>query len=199
MQLTQAQLATLKTWLDANAVGLNDEQAAALLNANDPGGYKVWRSSLSKQDLVERSDLGLDGVTVTTFAVGGGTGSYIDRSVGERDGFALLFNSSLMCKPYLANVRIAFFDLSSGAASLSAQNRTHFWARGQRVCTVGEKLYVVATVGGPTHNAANGNNPQGQTGTRGTWTNPDTLGTGLNGAIAEGQITVANVSAARQP
>lgn len=33
MQLTEQQLGTLKTWLDANASGLNDEDAKNAVNA----------------------------------------------------------------------------------------------------------------------------------------------------------------------
>ena len=109
--------------------------------------------------------------------------------MGERDGIALLFNSTLQCKPYLANVRIGWFDCFSGAAALAQQNRTHFWGSGQRSVTRGELILAVATVGGPVHSASNGNNPAGQTGTRGTWTNPDTI-------PAEGNVTKAEILAA---
>lgn len=45
MQLTLAQLDTLKTWLVANANGQNDEQAAALLNATATGPNNIgWKS-----------------------------------------------------------------------------------------------------------------------------------------------------------
>lgn len=199
MQLTTGQKATLKTWLDANAGSLDDEQAAAALNVPDAGNYKAWRSSLGLHDYVEQP--GLDSASaVTTFAGGGGTGSLIDRSQGERDVFIrVLWNTSLQSKPYLANVRIMIFDIFSGAAALAQQNRKHFWARGQRVVTVGEKLFVAATVGGPRHDASNGNSPAGQTGARGSWTNPDTLGTGADGQPIEGRFTAQIVSEARQP
>lgn len=199
MQLTTAQKATLKAWLDANAVGLDDEQAANALNVPDAGNYKAWRSALGLHDYIELPDLDSVGA-VTTFAGGGGTGSLIDRSQGERDVFVrVLWNSSLLSKPYLANVRIMIFDIFSGAGGLSLQNRKHFWARGQRVVTVGERLFVAATVGGPRHDANNGNSPAGQTGTRGSWTNPDTLGTGADGLMIEGRFNAVVVSEARQP
>lgn len=191
-----AKIATLKAWLNANAAGLNDEDAAVLLNAPDAGGYKVWRSSLGKHSLIEQTDVD-NTAAVTSFALGGVTGSFIDRSVGERDGWREVFNSVLTCRPYLPVVRIAMFDIFSGAAAGSQQNRKHFWARGQRVCTVGEKLFVVATVGGPRHDATNGSNPAGQTGNRGAWTNPDTLGTNAAGDFLEGNVTVQNISEAR--
>lgn len=199
MQLSPAQKATLKAWLDANAVGLDDEQAANALNANDPGSYRAWKVSLNLHDYTELPDLDSTSA-VTTFAGGGGAGSLIDRSQGERDVFIrVLWNSSLNCKPYLANNRIMVFDIFSGAGGLSLQNRKHYWARGQRVVTVGEKLFAVATVGGPRHDATNGNSPAGQTGTRGSWTNPDTFGTGADGLPIEGRFTPQIVSEARQP
>lgn len=193
MQLTASQKSTIKAWIIANNSGAFDQSAVTALNTNASPTYKVWRSSLNKHDLVERTDLDSDGTTVTSFAVGGGTGSFIDRSVGERDGWRELFNSTLTCKPFLPNVRIAMFDVFSGAAALSAGNRKHFWARGQRPATVLEKLLAIPTLGGPVHNAANGNSPAGQTGVRGSWTNPDTLGTGTDGNPVEGKITLQEV------
>lgn len=189
MQLTTAQLQAIKAWVVANNNSLFDQSSVNLLNAITPDSYKVWRTALNKHDLLEQTDLD-SAAAVTTFALGGGTGSFIDRSQGERDGWSELWNSILACKPSLALVRVAFFDIFSGAAALAAQNRKHFWARGQRPARVWEKLLVAATVGGPVHSATSGNNPTGQTGTRGSWTNPDTLGTAADGTPAEGLITL---------
>lgn len=195
MQLTTAQLQAVKAWVIANNNSVFDQTAVTALNAASPDGYRAWKSSLNKHDLIEQPDVDST-PAATAFAGGGGTGSYIDRSQGERDGWRELWNSLLLCKPYLANVRVMFFDIFSGAAALAQMNRRHFWARAQRVVTVGEKLFVVATAGGPRHDATSGTNPAGQTGTRGTWTNPDTLGTGKDGLPAEGLVTLNIVVAA---
>ena len=189
MKLTTAQLQAVKAWIDANNSSLFDQSAVDALNAVASGSYRIWRTKLNLHDYTELTDLDSDGTTVTSFAGGGGTGSLVDRSVGERDVFIrIVWNNSAQTKPYLANVRVMIFDIFSGAASLAAQNRKHFWARGQKPATVLEKLLAVATVGGPVHTATNGNNPAGQSGTRGTWTNPDTTGTGSDGVPIEGNI-----------
>jgi hypothetical protein len=192
MNLTPAQITTVKDYLLAHPEWAGEQAQADALNAVASPDYKVWRSALGKHDLIELPDLDST-AAVTTFAIGGGAGSFVDRTVGERDGWRELFNSTLSCKPYLPNVRIAFFDVFSGAGGLSAPNRKHFWARGQRPATVLEKLLAVATVGGPRHDAANGNSPAGQTGTRGAWTNPDTLATGTDGRPVEGAVTADDV------
>jgi hypothetical protein len=193
MQLTTSQKQAVKAWVQTNNASLFDQSSVDLLNAVASPSYRVWKLSLGKHDLIELPDKDSDDTTETTFALGGGTGSYVDRSQGERDGWRELFNSVLFCKPYLANVRVAFFDIFSGAAALAAKNRKHFWARGQRPATVLEKLLAVVTVGGPVHSATNGNSPAGQSGARGTWTNPDTFGTGADGLPVEGPITLDQV------
>lgn len=48
MQLTTAQKATFKTWLDANASGQSDDAAAALANALASPNYFVWLPDASK-------------------------------------------------------------------------------------------------------------------------------------------------------
>lgn len=150
-------------------------QIANAFNVIEVPDYKAWKSGLGLHDYTEQPDVDSTSA-VTAFAGGGGTGSLIDRSVGERDVFIrVLWNSVLVTKPYLPNVRIMLFDIFSGTNALSVMNRKHFWARGQRAITRLEKALAIATVGGPRHDANNGNSPAGQTGARGSWTNPDTL------------------------
>lgn len=207
MILTQAQKTALKAHIDANTatvetpqgtVQIKDvpktadtyDEVSAWYNGLLSPTYKVWRTLLNLHDFVEQPDLDSDGVTPTNFAGGGGTGSLIDRSQGERDVFInVIWNSTLNGRPYLANIRVMVFDIFSGAAALAAQNRKHYWARGQRACTRFEHALRVQTVGGPTHSATNGNNPAGQTGTRGAWTNPDTLGLGADGVPLDGPVS----------
>lgn len=192
MQLTNAQKVVLKNWVIANNNGVFEQSAVVLLNAAFSPTYKVWKTSLNKHDMTELPDVDA-AAAATGFALGGTGGSYIGRSVAEKAGWVELWNSVLACKPYLAFVRVAMFDIFSGTDANSQMNRKHFWARGQRAATVVEHLLRVATVGGPTHDATNGNAPAGQTGARGTWTNPDTLGTGADGKPCEGPVTLQQV------
>lgn len=178
MELNLTQKQTLKAWLQVNAVGLNDEQAATALNQLVNPEYWAWRTSLAKHDLTERFYTDTDGITTTTFVWGGASGGYINRSQGERDAFNQLFNSVLLCRPSLGNVRTAMDDIFSGAGAGAQANRAHFKAAARRRITVAEQLFVTATTDGPS-----------QSGDRGSTTNPDTLG-------PEGAVTAANVSEA---
>lgn len=162
--LTQDQLATLKVWLTTNANGLSDEDAATLLNSLASPQYFVWRTSLDLHVLTDNAGIGDDGVAATGFVWGGSQGGYINRSQGERDAFHALFTTSLTCKPALANVRTAIDDIFSGSGSGAVANRAHFRAAARRPATNLEKLFAIATVGGPT-----------QTGARGSRANPDTM------------------------
>ena len=164
MQLTTGQIQTVKTWLLANASAMSEAEAAAALNAAASPNYFVWKNTLGRHDLTDGSGVDTDGTTATAFVWGGSTGGYINRSQGERDAFRELFNSTDTCRPSLANVRTALDDIFSGAGAGAQANRAHWRARFRRPCTVVEKLFVVATVGGPT-----------QSGNRGLATNPDTL------------------------
>lgn len=195
--LTTPQLQLIKTWMLANAAGLSDGEAAVLLNAPASPTYKVWRVSLGKHEYMETPDL--DGAAAaTSFALGGGTGSFINRSQQEQAGWTEVWNSVLNCKPYLSFTRIAIFDIFSGAGANAQKNRTHFWARGQMIATVAQKLLSLATVGGPRDTASDGNNPAGQLGTRGAWANPDTLGVGDDGLPLTAPITPLDCENARK-
>ncbi len=177
MNLDQSQLFAVKTWITGVVQnnGLDEHQIAASGNVLAQPNYWVWKTSLGKHTVTDEPNVDTDGVTPTTFVWGGATGGFINRTQGERDAWRELFNSSLACKPNLANVRTAFADIFSGAGAGAAGNRSHLWACSQRPCTVAEKLFVTQTSGGPT-----------QTGNRGTKTNPDTLG-------PEGNLTAQNV------
>lgn len=179
MALTSSQLAAIKTFDAANYSTLSEHEAAAAFNAIASPAYFVWRTSASKHEYTNDTGVGDDGVAATNFVWGGATGGYINRSQGERDAFKELFNSVLSCNPSRPNVRTAFDDIFSGAGAGAVANRAHVRAIGRRTVTVAEKLFVTATVGGPT-----------QTGARGSRTNPDTLG-------FEGELTAQDVIDAR--
>jgi hypothetical protein len=196
--LTVPQLQAIKQWMiDNPLLALSDGEAANNLNLVATPTYKVWRTTLGKHDYMEIPDV--DGAAAaTSFALGGGTGSFINRSQQEQAGWVEMWNSVLACKPYLAFTRIALFDIFSGAGANAQKNRTHFWARGQMAATVVQKLLATATVGGPRHTASDGNAPQGQLGTRGSWENPDTLGVGSNGLPNVDPVTAIDCETARR-
>lgn len=177
MILTNSQLEVLATWanaLIASNPSYDENILAALANQIESPDYWVWRTSVPKHEITDKPSKHTDG-TDTAFAWGGSAGGFVNRSEGERAAWHELFNSTLSCNPSLANVRTAFADIFSGSGAGAVGNRNHIWGTNQRKCTVGEKLFVVQTVGGPT-----------QTGNRGTKTNPDTL-------VAEGDVTPQNI------
>lgn len=169
MQLTQAQLQTLKTWINANNNGLFDQSAVNALNVVDPSNYWCWRTSVEKKEIVSQPS---QDSTNFTWAGNG----FITRSVGELECWNQLFNSSLTCNPSLSNVRQAFQDIFSGTGN-AASNRTHLLSVSRRNATVGEKLFAVVATG-----PGNGAQARGSTG------NPDAFGPG-----AEGPVTLQNV------
>lgn len=67
MILTTAQLQTLKTWLQANAGSLNDQEAADALNAPATPGYVVYRSSVLVSEVMLN---GFDWTRVDNLSVG---------------------------------------------------------------------------------------------------------------------------------
>ena len=185
MALTTAQLQALKAAIVAdatlNAFPNNGDGAfaiAAILNVTATPSYWVLRREMGKHELTQEQAVDTDGTTVTAFVWGGATGGYIGRSQGERDAFKEIFNSSLNCNPSLPNVRTAFDDIFSGAGAGAVANRAHVKAKSRRLCTAFERIFVAATVGGPT-----------QTGARGAATNPDTLG--AEGPVAGDEVDLA--------
>ncbi len=129
MNLTTAQLQTLKTWLTANASGQTDEMAAALLNAVATGPNNVaWKTSVTIQavgDKVNGSELaGLTSLNVTRLQV------VIQLSPGG-------------VNPSLADRRQFFDDIFSGAGG--ATTRASLLALWKRTATVGEKLFWTGT------------------------------------------------------
>jgi hypothetical protein len=123
MELTPSQLDSLKTWLAANAVGQDDEQAAALLNAAASPSYWVWKSFVRDEDIY--TQLSVD-ATTWSWTI------FIARSQGERDGWRQMVNMAGGIKPYLSNTRTGVADIFSGAGG--ANQRTHLRShRRQRV------------------------------------------------------------------
>ena len=159
MQLSTAQLQTLKTWLLANAGAMTDQQAADALNATASPDFWVWRTSVSKHELVTQPSV--DGTTFTWAGNG-----FITRSVGEQTCWSELFNSTLTTNPSLPNVRQAFSDIFSGTGNAAA-NRTHLLAAGRRKATLAEKLLATGT---------------------GSTASPATMGSGAEGEVSSQDV-----------
>lgn len=142
--LTQAQLLVLKTDIAADptfaAVPNTPDGAfeiAAAYNANAVPDFWVWRTNVTKAELVQNA--GPDGTTFNW--VGNG---FITRSVGEQTAWREIFNGTDSCNPALPNVRQAFQDIFSGTGNAAA-NRTHLLAVGRRKATRAEKLFSSGT------------------------------------------------------
>jgi hypothetical protein len=182
VQLTDAQLATLKAWLDANAAGLNDEEAAALLNELIDPSWWGWRSSVNRALVYHQTSP--DGSTFdwTTFK---------NQGPAEQTAWTEMFLSDQAPAGNL-NFRSGVKAIFSGSAQATAQ-RNHIFAAGRRPLTVGEQLFAVAVTAPPADTGNDAAQP------RGSAANPDNLGTGTDGRPLEGEMTAAHVSMARQP
>lgn len=142
--LTLAQKQTLRSHIEntpALAALTGDFGALAdAINANASPDFYVWKSRLTLHDVTDKtSPLG------TTFAWGGTQGGYINRSQGERDCWAQIWNTSLSCDPSKDNVRTAFSDIFSGAGAGAVNNRSHIDAMAKRLANVLEKLFATGT------------------------------------------------------
>lgn len=211
MQLTLAQLDTLKTWLTSGpGAGLQDEEARAALNALASPAYLVWNPAAEAAKV--RGALDVSKYTPTDSPP-----ASTNNVTGTND--ALLYqNRALSCQLKQANamffaqatgaidatpqaLRQSFNDCMTGipsGASGAAQNAA--WGTAgtpgavrlalQRRATVGEKLFSGQGAG-----AGAAGNVSGDA--RGGTTNPDALGTGSDGGYAQGDITAENINAAR--
>lgn len=154
MQLSTAQLQTLKADLAANAntvlvggvataisaVPRNGDTAfavAAWYNLAASPDFWVWKSSVSKGELVQVTSV--DG---TNFNWSGN--GFITRSAGEQAAWREIFNGTGACNPSLPNVRQAFADIFSGTGNAAA-NRTHLLAIARRKASAAEKLFTTGT------------------------------------------------------
>jgi hypothetical protein len=154
MNLTPAQLATLKTDIANNTATVtyqgaptaintlpnNDDANIAIagwynLNANP--SFWAWKTSVTKNTLV--TSVGPEGTTFNWTGNG-----FITRSAGEQAAWAEIFNGTGTVNPSLANVRQAFSDIFSGTGNAAA-NRTHLLAVARRLTTNAEKLFASGT------------------------------------------------------
>lgn len=131
MQLTTAQLDTLKTWLTANANGLNDEQAAALLNATAAGPNNVgWKSNVPLRDIA----LSLNGSELAGLTTANHT---------RLQTIITLISAAGGANPSDADNRAFFDDVFSGAGGQNT--RAALLVLWKRVATVAEKLFWSGT------------------------------------------------------
>ncbi len=129
MNLTQSQLSTLKTWLTANASGLDDSQAAAALNAAAAGPNNIcWKTNVA---IVKVGDK-LNGTEVA-----GLTSLNVERLQ------AVALYSSGGINPSLSDRRQFFDDIFSGAGG--ATTRANLLALWKRTMTVGENVFKTGT------------------------------------------------------
>ena len=137
MILSTSQLRTIKTWILANAASLGDPETAGTLNALATPSFWVWRTSVTKDEIVGQTSQ--DGTNFAWTANG-----FITRSAGEQAAFREIFAADGTCNPSRANVRQAFQDIFSGTGNAAA-NRTHLLASARRQATVAEKLLSTGT------------------------------------------------------
>lgn len=135
--LTTQQKQTLKTWLLANAGAMNDQQAAAALNAQASPAFWVWKSSVGQSEIT--GSISVDGTAFTW--VGNG---FITRSAGEQAAWGQIFDAEGNVNPSETNVRQAFSDIFSGTGNALA-NLTHLLAVSRRTSTLAEKLLATGT------------------------------------------------------
>lgn len=143
--LTPAQLTTLKNDIAANAdtkdipkTSDGAFQVAAIYNVTATPDFWVWRTFVTKDELVNSTS-----VDATTFNWTG-TG-FITRSQGERDAWRELFGSTGAVNASLPQVRQAFADIFSGGTAPAPANRTHLLTVARRKCTRIERLYAGGT------------------------------------------------------
>jgi hypothetical protein len=140
MALTDAQLPTLKTAIDAET----DPDFVVMRNAgatqemadwfNADSTSTVWRTRLTESEIV--SDTSPD-ATVWNWT------DYINTSVAEKMAWERMFNGDFSINPSLAQVRSGIGDIFSGPQG--ANQRTHLLAMGKRLATKAEWLYATGT------------------------------------------------------
>lgn len=126
MNLTTGQKQTLKTWLLANAVGLDDETAAAALNAAAAGPNNVaWKSLVGLSDISQK----LNGTEL---------GGLTTANHTRLQTIVTLLSHAGGARPYLADQRAFWDDIFSGAGGVTT--RANLLALWKRTVTVAEKL-----------------------------------------------------------
>ena len=141
--LTPAQEVALKAFVEADPVlslipqTLDGAFELALRLQDDAApDFWVWKTALHEHDITGRTSA--DG-TVWSWT------AFIARSVGERDGWVRMFNSSLTINPSLPNVRQGLADIFSGSANNAPAQRTHLLTMARRKASKLEALFATGT------------------------------------------------------
>lgn len=176
MNLTSAQLTTLKQWVIANRSGLFDDATVAVLNAVASPSYLVWKTSIARTDLYDKPSA---------------TGSFWDwalfkgQAVAEQNTWREMFMGDVG-RIDLVNWRGGVAKIFTGTQAMTTQ-RDHVFACGRRSATVAQKLFAVAVSNPP----ANTGNDVVQA--RGSAANPDNFGTGSDSLPLDGQVNLQNL------
>ena len=130
MYLTTQQKQTLKTWLQANAQALNDQEAADALNAAASPAYTVWKSNVTQDQIMQN---GFDWTEVDNL------------SVGKARIWEWMFqNETRSFNPSKSNVRAGIAAVWKGSAPALAVQAAVL-AHCKRSATVAEKLLATGT------------------------------------------------------
>jgi hypothetical protein len=129
MELTNAQLDTLETWLTANASGQNDEQAKDLLNATAaPSNNIAWKTNVSIREVGDK----LNGAELAGLT-----------SLNHTRLQTVCILSTAGVNPSLADRRQFFDDIFSGAGG--ATTRASLLALWKTLATRVQKLFAAGT------------------------------------------------------
>jgi len=193
VQFTPDQAATFKAWLDANAVGLSDQDAAALANTPTGQGWSgqpplaanpwlMWRITVPVNEIYNTQDSGGNYWSWT---------NYQQQSAVQQDAWKQMFIVGQQASMALQNLRSGIQSIFGNTGAGLAQ-KTHCYAIGQIAATNCERLYATA-VQNPVANTGNDGIP----GNRGNTTNPDNYGTGADGLPMQGHVTAQQVAEIR--
>jgi hypothetical protein len=114
----------------------NHPAIAAAYNANAAPDYWVWKTSLTKKEIVE---------TTTEDATSFSYTIHIGRSQGERDTWTTVIPDPM--NPSLLNLRQGFADIYSGAGGTA--QRAHLLAIARKRATRAQKLLLTPAGGSP--------------------------------------------------
>lgn len=201
MQFTPAQQATFKTWLTNNAASLSDQAAADLANTLVSGPYFVWQTSISKMTV--DAQVNKANFTPADTPPTGTDLAYQNRALLcqlKQTNAQWLTQGQGSIDARITSVRQNFKDcLTAIPSGASGANQEAGWGTAgtpgavrlamMRGATNVEKLFVTAAASGPGNDGVSGN--------RGTNTNPDLLGIGLDGQALEGSVDAGKVAEAR--
>lgn len=129
MELSLAQLATLKAWVIANHGGVFDQSTVAALNADASPDFIVWRTSVTAEEVMQN---GIDWARVDNL------------SVGKARIWDWMVRSAGMFNPSKPNVR-AGIDATWVGTQADLNVRAAVYAHCKRKATVGEKMFSTGT------------------------------------------------------